>query len=39
MSAPVGRPRKPDDSQSGIMPIIGMLLLLAVLYALVTTII
>lgn len=36
---PLGRPCRPDDTSSGIMPILGMLLLLAVLYALVTAII
>lgn len=37
--ATLGRPRRPDDQQSGIMPILGVLLLLAIAYALVTMII
>ncbi len=30
---PLGRPPKRPDTQSGMMPILGLLLLLAVLYA------
>lgn len=37
--ATLGRPRRPDDQQSGIMPILGVLLLLAIVYALATMII
>lgn len=36
---PLGRPARPDDQQSGIMPILGVLLVLAILYALATAII
>ncbi len=36
---PLGRPPRPHDDPSGSMPILGMLLLLAILYALVAAII
>ena len=36
---PLGRPPRPPDAQSGIMPILGLVLLLAVLYALVASVI
>ena len=36
---PLGRPPRPDDQPSGIMAILGLLLLLAILYALVSTVI